>query len=162
MIVFAHGLEGSPNGSKIRTLREAGFEVQAPDFTGLPLASRVALLLEATEGKRSILAGSSYGGLAACVVAARYPERFSGLLLCAPAFNVAEAPAEDPTALCAPDGLPTIIVHGLRDDVVPPEVSRLYRDRSGPHVRLWEVDDGHRLAESRDVIVEAARELHGE
>ena len=99
--------------------------------------------------------------LAAAVVAARHPERFSGLLLCAPAFNVTEAPAEDPTTLRAPETLPTVIVHGLRDDVVPPEVSRLYRDRSGPHVRLWEVDDGHRLAGSRDVIVRAARELAG-
>jgi pimeloyl-ACP methyl ester carboxylesterase len=93
------------------------------------------------------------------VVAERHPDRFTGLLLCAPAFNVAETPAEDPTNLRAPEGLPTIIIHGLRDDVVPPEVSRLYRDRSGSHVRLWEVDDGHRLAESRDVIVKAAREL---
>ena len=32
MIIFAHGLEGSPNGSKIRALRNAGFDVVAPDF----------------------------------------------------------------------------------------------------------------------------------
>ena len=44
MIIFAHGMEGSPNGSKIRSLREAGFEVLAPDFQGMALADRVDLL----------------------------------------------------------------------------------------------------------------------
>ena len=44
MIIFAHGMEGSPNGSKIRSLREAGFEVLAPDFQGMPLEERVNLL----------------------------------------------------------------------------------------------------------------------
>ena len=44
MIIFAHGMEGSPNGSKIRSLREAGFEVLAPDFQGMPLEERVDLL----------------------------------------------------------------------------------------------------------------------
>ena len=46
MIIFAHGLEGSPNGSKIRSLRDAGFEVVAPDFQGMNLAERVDLLEE--------------------------------------------------------------------------------------------------------------------
>ena len=41
MIIFAHGLEGSPNGSKIQTLRNSGIEVIAPDFQGLPLIERV-------------------------------------------------------------------------------------------------------------------------
>ena len=46
MIIFAHGLEGSPNGSKIRALRNAGFDVVAPDFQGMVLAERVDLLHE--------------------------------------------------------------------------------------------------------------------
>ena len=37
MIIFAHGLEGTPNGSKIQTLRNSGIEVIAPDFQGMPL-----------------------------------------------------------------------------------------------------------------------------
>ena len=45
MIIFAHGLEGSPNGSKIQALRNAGFDVNAPDFQGMDLAQRVHLLL---------------------------------------------------------------------------------------------------------------------
>ena len=45
MIIFAHGLEGSPNGSKIQTLRNSGIEVIAPDFQGMPLIERVELTL---------------------------------------------------------------------------------------------------------------------
>ncbi len=44
MIIFAHGLEGTPNGSKIQALRASGFEVLAPDFQGMVLSERVALL----------------------------------------------------------------------------------------------------------------------
>ena len=36
-IVFAHGLEGSPEGRKIQYLRSHNFEVRAPDGRGLPL-----------------------------------------------------------------------------------------------------------------------------
>ena len=40
-IVFAHGLEGSPQGRKIQHLRSNGFEVIAPDGRGLALAERL-------------------------------------------------------------------------------------------------------------------------
>ena len=52
MIIFAHGLEGSPNGSKIRALREAGFDVIAPDFQGMVLAERVILLQQVCQEHR--------------------------------------------------------------------------------------------------------------
>ena len=40
--------------------------------------------------------------------------------------------------------VPTLIVHGSRDDIVPVEGSRRWADGK-PHVRLVEVDDGHEL-----------------
>ena len=69
-IVFAHGLEGTPNGAKITALRDAGFQVVAPDGRGLPLAQRIEGLDAATCEGGLILAGSSYGGLAAAWLAA--------------------------------------------------------------------------------------------
>ena len=51
MIIFAHGLEGSPNGSKIRALRGAGFDVIAPDFKEW-LAERVDLLQQVCQEHR--------------------------------------------------------------------------------------------------------------
>ena len=166
MIIFAHGLEGSPNGSKIRALRNAGFDVVAPDFQGMVLAERVDLLHEICleyASQQPVLAGSSYGGLTAAIVAMRMPDAFRGLLLCAPALHLAEPPVDDETVLIAPNGLKTIIIHGLEDDIVPISCSIEYASRSSNEiVAFHQVDDGHRLAESHRKIIDAAQLLTGE
>ena len=166
MIIFAHGMEGSPNGSKIRSLREAGFEVLAPDFQGMALEERVDLLLRVCEEYRTasaVLAGSSDGGLAASIVAMRMPDAFRGLLLCAPALHLNEPPLDAQTVLIAPKGMKTAIIHGIDDDIVPISCSIEYAERSGEDiVAFHQVDDGHRLADSHEEIISAARLLTGE
>ena len=162
MIVFAHGLEGTPHGTKIRALREAGFEVVAPDFQGMLLAERVSLLEATTRSlahRRPLLAGSSYGGLTAAIVAAENPTRFRGLLLCAPAFSRIEAPHYSSDQLRAPLGLPTLVIHGRGDEVVPFSVSEDYVRRSGMDAELIPTADGHRLAQSLAPLVAAAGRL---
>lgn len=63
---------------------------------------------------------------------------------------------EQPRVPDVPPGVPTVIVHGTRDDRVPIEGSRRYAgDRA--HVRVVEVDDGHDLLASSDRVVELAR-----
>ncbi|MBT3219263.1 MAG: alpha/beta fold hydrolase, partial [Proteobacteria bacterium] len=120
VIVLAHGLEGSPEGTKARTLREAGFDLIAPDGRKKPLAQRIDELEEATRpGRELILVGSSYGGLAALVLAHRHPERFHGLVLCAPALILREPPVEDPESLVVSPDLPCIVLHGIHDEIVP-------------------------------------------
>jgi uncharacterized protein len=47
--------------------------------------------------------------------------------------------------------VPTLIIHGRGDDVVPIEVSRTWAAER-PHVRLVEVDDGHELTASIERI----------
>ena len=166
MIIFAHGLEGSPNGSKIRSLRDAGFDVIAPDFQGMALAERVDLLQEICleyASQQPVLAGSSYGGLTAAIIAMRMPDAFRGLLLCAPALHLVEPPVDDKTVLVAPNGLKTIIIHGLQDDIVPISCSIEYASRSSNEiVAFHQVNDGHRLAESHRKIIDAAQLLTGE
>jgi pimeloyl-ACP methyl ester carboxylesterase len=157
MLVFAHGLEGSPEGKKVRAMRAAGLEVHAPDFRQLVLAERVDLLTQRTSAGGVLLCGSSYGGVASALVAARHPERFRGLVLLAPALLNAEPP-NDPDTLAAP-AIPTVIVHGTRDTVCELDGSRAYQRRSGDHVRLIEVDDGHRLEGSLDLIVRELQAL---
>ena len=44
MLVWAHGLWGSPNGSKITTIRESGIEAISPDFNEMELVDRVELI----------------------------------------------------------------------------------------------------------------------
>ena len=159
LIVFAHGLEGAPEGTKITALREAGLEVIAPDGRGMVLAERIAGLEAATRRGGVVLGGSSYGGLAAAWLATQFPERFTGMLLCAPALHRYEDPVDDPEALVAPPGFRTHILHGMADDVVPIEFSERYQARSGSHVVLQPVDDGHRLVESIPALIAAARAL---
>ena len=156
MIIFAHGMEGTPNGSKIRSLRDAGFEVLAPDFQGMALHERVDLLQRVCEEYRTasaVLAGSSYGGLAASIVAMRMPDAFRGLLLCAPALHLDEPPIDAQTVLIAPKGMKTAIIHGIDDDIVPISCSIEYAERSGEDiVAFHQVDDGHRLADSHEEL----------
>jgi pimeloyl-ACP methyl ester carboxylesterase len=51
--------------------------------------------------------------------------------------------------------VPTLILHGRRDDVVPIERSREFA-ASRPHVRLIELDDGHELVASIPALLEAS------
>ena len=66
-------------------MKDASLPVEAPDFQGMVLARRVALLDEVTQGPGPIvLAGSSYGGLAVAWLAQQHPRRFAAMLLMAP------------------------------------------------------------------------------
>jgi pimeloyl-ACP methyl ester carboxylesterase len=44
--------------------------------------------------------------------------------------------------------IPTLIMHGTRDDVVPIATSHRFASLTGPHVRTLDLDDGHELAAS--------------
>ncbi len=162
MILWAHGLEGSPTGRKVTALRAAGLDIVSPDGRGLALAGRLDALLAESETlapKRPVLAGSSYGGLAAAWLCAQHPERFRGVLLLAPALHYSEPPVDPDTPLVAPPDLPVHVIHGTADTVVPIQASRDYVTRSGESVRLEAVDDGHALVDSLPRIEAALRRL---
>lgn len=156
-IVFAHGLEGSPNGRKIQILRSAGFQVEAPDGREKSLSKRIEQLEPLILGRRVLLVGSSYGGLAAAYLAVQHPDRLVGLLLLAPALHRNEAPVADASALRPPKGVPTILIHGIHDEVVPVGVSRHYA--VGSESRLIETEDDHRLRDSMHVMLESVHTL---
>ncbi len=165
MIVLAHGLEGSPNGTKAQAIRSAGLPLLAPDGRNKVLADRLPAIEAALEeaisvGGPVVLVGSSYGGLAAAWLAEAYADRIDGLVLLAPALHHTEPPVPDASALRAPAGLSVSIIHAVMDDVVPVAVSRAYRDVSPDRVVLHEVDDGHRLSGHLDLIVSEVRRLH--
>jgi pimeloyl-ACP methyl ester carboxylesterase len=136
-------------------LEAAGFDVIAPDCRGKNLAERVEIVTELLREHRPLVVGSSYGGITAVLAAERAGVDLPGLVLCAPALERAEAPNEAPEKLKAP--CPTVIIHGVHDDVIPLDVSKRFAARTG--AKLIEVDDGHRLSESVDTIVNAVRGL---
>lgn len=148
-VVFAHGKESGPWGSKIARLadvaRDCGYVVASPDYSDLSdPCSRVERLLSLRpSGQPLVLYGSSMGGYVAAMAASTLQP--AGLFLLAPALYLPGYPGQ-PSA--CPDH--TVVIHGWRDDIVPCEQSlRFARAR---HASLHLVDDGHRLVASLDFI----------
>lgn len=156
-VVFVHGLMGQPNGTRARTIRDAGVHLVAPAGRNRPLAERIPDVIEAVRANPGCrLVGSSYGGLAALYVAQAHHHLLSALVLSSPALNWSEPPVGDPSRLLVPPTLPAAIIHGVLDTVVPIAVSRALARRS-PHVQLVEVWDDHLLAKSLDRLAALAR-----
>ena len=142
-------------------MKETGFEVHAPDFTGMVLKDRIPLLRETIMAHpQAILCGSSYGGLACSYLAHHEALPISGLLLLAPALGLKEAPIKKLQELVAPKGIPTILIHGIEDTICPISYSREYAARSHAKTHLREVSDGHRLKDSLSLMLKALKELH--
>jgi pimeloyl-ACP methyl ester carboxylesterase len=157
-VLFCHGLESGPQGSKYRALCDAGYQVIAPDCRGKSLRERVDIVVPLMRELRPYVVGSSYGGITAVLAGMRAGVELPGIVLCAPALERDEEPNTDPTTLALVG--PTIIIHGVQDDVIPIDVSRRYAARTG--AKLIEVHDGHRLENSRAAIVEAFASLGAE
>ncbi|MDQ2069242.1 alpha/beta fold hydrolase [Natronospira bacteriovora] len=150
VVYFAHGKESGPWGSKItylaRIAGEHGLDVVSPDYSQHShghdrLSALLALLAE--EARPFLLVGSSMGGWVSAMAACRVPPL--GLFLMAPAFDM---PEHDTATL--PADVPSWLVHGWEDDIVPVDQSiNAARERSG-HLLL--VPDGHALAGSARAI----------
>ena len=149
-IVFLHGLETGPHGSKYQALKQMFGEVISPDCEGIKdPQQRLTIIQQALSEQLGpfLVVGSSAGGLMALLLQREEP-RVKGLVLCAPALHT-----EIAESLRA-EGLPeTVIIHGRSDDVVPIESSRAF---GAP---LVEVDDGHRLSASLPLILRLVFEM---
>ena len=150
-ILFLHGLESGPHGSKYQALSWMFGPVVAPDCSGIsdPL-ERLKIIKDtiAAETEPFLVVGSSMGGLMAMLLLRERPEKIAGMVLCAPALHRPAATGIDLTNLP-----PTRVIHGSRDTVVPLSASRPFGDR------LLIVDDDHRLGNSIPEILRAVFEL---
>lgn len=143
-VVFSHGKESGPWGSKITAMadvaRGIGMAVESVDYRGIDDPSaRVEKLVAAARdsGSPVVMVGSSMGGHVSAAAAARVAPL--GLFLLAPAFYMSGLETQTPHEISCP----TAIVHGWRDQVVPVEHSiRWAREhRAALHI----LDSGHRL-----------------
>ena len=156
-VVFSHGKESGPMGSKIQRLiaeaKHFGLNTISVDYRNCAMASgRVTLLIDTlkqldTLPQQIILVGSSMGGYVSTVVANNLP--VAGLFLMAPALWM---PAEEYTIQSyQPQTSKVEIIHGINDEVVPCENSiRFAREHEGTILHL--VPDDHRLKVSLDFL----------
>ncbi|MDI6769978.1 MAG: alpha/beta fold hydrolase [Anaerolineales bacterium] len=140
-LIFLHGLESSSQGEKAVMLRSLFPGISTPDFTG-SLAERMAQLCPILGNKTGwTIIGSSFGGLMGALFTTQHPGQVRKLILLAPALSLPEFAAQLP----APVDVPTIIIHGTQDEVVPLEPVRALAEKVFRKLGYRIVDDDHRL-----------------
>ncbi len=151
MVVFSHGQESGPWGTKIRAMaelaRDSGCEVESIDYQGMAdPGERVEKLIAECAGIDDdlLLVGSSMGGHVATAAATKVNAK--GLFVLAPAFYMPGYESLTP----APPSIPICIVHGWNDDIVPVENSIRYA--ADCKATLHILDSGHRLTEKIEEI----------
>ena len=153
MVVFSHGQESGPWGTKIRAkadlVRDLGCAADSIDYQGItdPTERVEKLRRECADiDDKLILVGSSMGGHVA--TAAAESLNAAGLFVLAPAYYMEGYEALTPD----PPPRPICIVHGWHDDIVPVENSiRFARTCSAT---LHVVDGDHRLTQNINEINE--------
>ena len=150
-VIFSHGKESGPWGTKIRAMaklaKELGCAADSIDYRGIAdPGERVAKLVREARGidDALVLVGSSMGGHVATAAAEILGA--AGLFVLAPAYYM---PGYEELTPPAP-GMPFCIVHGWRDDVVPVENSIRYAGACRAELHI--VDGDHRLTENIDDI----------
>ncbi|MGI9272560.1 MAG: YqiA/YcfP family alpha/beta fold hydrolase [Woeseiaceae bacterium] len=150
-VIFSHGQESGPWGTKIRSMAELvkslGCAADSIDYQGIadPTERVDKLMAEcASIDDALVLVGSSMGGHVATSAAAELEA--VGLFVLAPAYYMPGYEELTPT----PPDIPICIVHGWNDDVVPVENS--IRFAAGCNAELHVLDSDHRLTANIDEI----------
>lgn len=141
-IIYLHGLESDSSSGKARQFREWFPGMLTPDFKGSfeERMTQLEPILAAKEGWTLI--GSSFGGLMGTVYTCKHPTQVRKLVLLAPAL------LRDPFGSfldLEPVSVPTIIIHGTLDTVVPLEPVREVAQKLFTDLTYHIVEDDHRL-----------------
>jgi len=167
-LCFLHGLDSSPQGTKAALIRKYYPQCLIPSLP--PDIDERVRIVERKIRKNSIVVGSSLGGLTALMVAIRHPELTRALLLLAPAVGFRDESLFTPdqnqmlATLHVPAGIPTVIVAGTGDDVIPlSSIRALVRRSPDPEqIRLHEVDDDHNLHRSLGLMLDSIERLQAQ
>lgn len=163
LVIFSHGKETGPWGTKIRRLADvalaAGWQALSVDYPALtkqadaPAQDRLAALLAVPlpAHSRLVLVGSSMGGWVSAAAAMQLQP--AGVFLLAPALGIASYPSQWPAL---PLTAELEIIHGWADDVIPAAHSQAYAELSYAlrPTRLHLLPDDHRLGACLGEIAE--------
>lgn len=156
-IILSHGTGAGPDATKISALAEQaealGWRAIRPDFRrederGLAasVAPRLEKLLAAIDAcvEPPVLVGSSMGAFASGLAASR--RKVAGLFLLATPTAI----PDDDHGFELPSGVPTLLIHGWRDEVCALDDLHDFARRRG--LPLLVLDDDHRLGASVPAI----------
>lgn len=146
-VIFSHGQESGPWGSKIRAMAERvkdlGCHADSIDYQGIadPTERVDKLRSECRDiDDDLILVGSSMGGHVATAAADALGA--AGLFVLAPAYYMPGYETLTPD----PPQMPICIVHGWHDDIVPVDNSIRFARQCAANLHI--VNGGHRLTEN--------------
>ncbi len=156
--ILSHGMESGPHATKVSALAKAaeslGWTSERPDYCDLDAThdvrevhTRLARLSArcAMVEKPLVLAGSSMGAFISAL--ATLETRCVGLFLIAPPIELPDFPL-----LLDAAHIPTCIIHGWEDELIPAtDVVRWAQPRGD---RLILVNDSHRLTDHVDYCAE--------
>ena len=156
LVVFLHGKEFGPWGSKIRHLasiaQKLGANVLSPDYSDLASPDERAkrlVSLPLPPHSKLLLVGSSMGGYVSLLASSQLKP--AGLFLMAPALYMPgysdQKPAPGTDRIC--------IIHGWNDSIIPVEHS--FRFAKHFHADLHVIDSDHRLDSALEHIGEVFR-----
>ncbi|MEO8747420.1 MAG: alpha/beta hydrolase [Rhodanobacter sp.] len=156
-VILSHGCDSGPQATKVSVLaavaEDLGWTTQRPDYRdddarGLvaSVSPRIARLRATVEALQEppLLVGSSMGAFMSALVSLDVP--VAGLLLLATPGAIPGYPRR----LDMRREVPTMLVHGWRDEVCPVAGAQEYAARF--RVPLLVLDDDHRLGSSMDFI----------
>jgi len=144
-VIYLHGSDSNSNSGKARLFREWFPGMLTPDFIG-SFDERMTQLHTILSDKTDwTLIGSSYGGLMGTLFTLEHTTQVRKLILLAPALTL------DPLASLSnpqPVSVPTHLIHGTLDTVVPLEPVRAIAEKLFTNLTVHIVDDDHRLQKS--------------
>jgi pimeloyl-ACP methyl ester carboxylesterase len=144
-LIYLHGSDSNSNSGKARLFRQWFPGMLTPDFSGTfeeRMAQLHTILSDQTDWT---LIGSSYGGLMGTIFTLDYETQVRKLILLAPALTL------DPLASLAdpqPVSVPTTLIHGTLDTVVPLEPAHAIAQKLFTNLTIYIVEDDHRLQKS--------------
>ena len=141
-LIYLHGLESTSQSGKARQFAQKFPGMLTPDFTG-SFEERMNQLYPILSDKNDwTIVGSSFGGLMGAVFTLTHPAQVRKLILLAPALML------EPFASYIgpkPVSVPTVVVHGTLDDVVPMDPVRELAKKVFTNLTYYVVEDNHRL-----------------
>lgn len=156
--ILSHGFESSPDATKVTAMAQVaeamGWTTERPDYRDIDatrdvreIATRLKRLVDAarTAPQPLVLAGSSMGAYISAL--ATFEVDCIGLFLMAPPIALPGYP----TTLAARD-LPTTVIHGWHDELIPAADVVLWAKQRSDHLIL--VDDEHRLTAHVDFVAQ--------